>query len=451
MQALKLKNEKMSKFRYVLMTGSQKYLCPLCGKKSFKPYVDTITGEILANQYGRCDHENKCAYHLNPYKDGYAKTIAQQELKIDGVNYKPNYFYSQPKPTLIYFDYQTFSQTLQHERYAKNKFIINMLYRMQFNFDLKEIVKVVELYKIGTITNGYMEGAVTFPYIDEKNNVRAIQVKKFDENNHTIGTDFLHSILTKHHQRKNQPMPEWLIKYSQQEKRVSCLFGAHLLHKYPKNPIALVEAPKTAIYAWLYFNQFPPTKNWIWMAVYNKSSFSFDKIEALKGRTIYVFPDLSQTGSTYKEWEIKANDFEKLLPGTKFVFSDLLEKMATPEQREQGADIADVLINYDWRNFRNTKTPTIEQPIAEIELHQILTPSQKNIQPDWDKSIAEIETFFAGITLPTQPIKLNQCSTITNVPLFLERHLATIKANQGNMNFLPYLNRLQNLKEILSN
>lgn len=64
-----------------------------------------------------------------------------------------------------------------------------------------------------------------------------------------------------------------------------------------------------------------------------------------------MFPALSKDGSTFKEWETKANEFGDQLHGTRFVFSDLLERLATPEQRQQGA-VADVLILLDWRKFR---------------------------------------------------------------------------------------------------
>jgi len=35
-------------------------------------------------------------------------------------------------------------------------------------------------------------------------------------------------------------------------------------------------------------------------------------------------------------------------------------------------------------------------------------------------------------------------------PLFIDTHLATVKANNGNETFLPYLNRLQELKQVLT-
>lgn len=65
------------------------------------------------------------------------------------------------------------------------------------------------------------------------NNVRAVQVKQFNEANHTIATDFLYTIIRKE----------------------------HLLSQYPSNPIAFVEAPKTAIYCTTYFGSPENPKN----------------------------------------------------------------------------------------------------------------------------------------------------------------------------------------------
>ena len=68
----------------------------------------------------------------------------------------------------------------------------------------------------------------------------------------------------------------------------------------------------------------------------------------------------------------------------------------------------------------------------------------------WEQDITELENYFAGMSLPTQPVNLNKGSTITNCSLFIENHLATVKANNGNRKFLPYLNRLRELKQVIT-
>lgn len=462
-----------TEFRYILEKGSRKHICPACGKKRFVRYVDTQTGEYLPEHYGRCDREGNCRYHLNPYQDGYAKMIWERENGGRNLSGIPNNWKlikkekSQPPVELVYFDFETFKRTLQ-TNYENNVFIQNLFSRVPYPFNPANVTKVIELYRLGTILSGYRTGAVSFPFIDISGNVRAVQVKQFDETNHTIGTDFLHSILEKHYKQNNKPLPEWLEKYVRQEKKVTCLFGEHLLREFPSNPIALVEAPKTAVYGTLYFGLPETPENFVWLAVYNKSSFSLDKMKPLRDRFVYVFPDLSKDGGTFREWETKAKEFERGLHGTKFIFSDLLEKLAPERDKKEGYDIADYLIKQDWRLFRNqnikeqpsqpesekvTKVIKVTSqqnnflPISNKEL--IETPIKEQPPQSWNDDISELEDFFKDIKPPSESVELNKCTTITNYNLFIESHFATVKAYNGNIIFLPYLRRLQELKQVL--
>jgi hypothetical protein len=466
----------VAEYRYILEKGSKKYYCPVCNKKKFVRYIDTKTGEYLPFEYGRCDDEH---YFVNPYSDGYAKAIWEQEQgnKTDWKPQPPKQI-KKPvnKPKTVFFDFETFKQTLQPERYEKNTFIQNLFYRVQFPFEVDEITKVIQLYRLGTVANGYRAGANTFPFIDIKDNVKAVQVKQFDEQNHSIGNPIpLNRIIENHHKRNNKPLPEWIEAYNKNESTFSCLFGEHLLSKYHSNPVALVEAPKTAIYCWLYFNKsnFPIYKDCIWLATGAKGYLNFEKAKVLKGRFVYVLPDLSKGGTTFKEWETKAKEYESRLPGTRFIMDNILEKYGTPEQREEGADIADVL-TFDWRTIRaipETPQPEPEEvtkvtkvtpqqniyfshvePLPKVEVfktERIEQPIKEQPQ-NWSNDITELENYFASIELPTQPVKLNRCSTITDCSLFIESHFATVKGNNGNRTFLPYLNRLQELKQVLT-
>lgn len=345
----------MSDYKYKLELGSKKHRCPSCHKKRYVRYIDIESNEYLPIEYGRCDRQVSCDHNKNPYKDGYAKE-----------NYKPNTvsFYKPkpaPKPKAVHFPFDVFEKT--YSGYEQNTFIQNLLTNVPFPFDVKDINKIISQYHLGTIKNGYRKGAITFPFIDINKNIRAVQVKQFDKSNNTTGTDFLHSIIEKHHKRNNIAVPEWLDKYLSQDKRVTSLFGEHLLTKYPNNPIALVEAPKTAIYGTLYFG-FPDENpnNMLWLAVYNLSSLNFERCKVLKGRRVLLFPDLSKGGHAYNLWSDRAKEFQSKLSNTYFKVSDLLERLAPETDRKQGNDIADFLIKLDWKQFREKNKPKPTTP-----------------------------------------------------------------------------------------
>lgn len=369
-------------YRYKLASGRfPKLNCPHCGAtKHWQRYFDEETGSVLPERYGLCDNSTKCGNGLNPYTDGYDKLERRQEYEQQSKFCKPPRIPLKskliPKLDSVFVPHDVFKQTLCG--YEQNVFLQNLLNRVAFPFEAGDIEKIISLYYLGTVRNGYRSGAVTLPYIDIDGSVRAIQVKQFDETNHTISTDYIHSIIEKYHTKRSEPLPGWLEKYMKQDKYISCLFGEHLLRKYPLAPVALVEAPKTAVCCTLYYGFPVKAENLIWLAVYNKSSFSLDKMRVLLGRDVYVFPDLSKDGSTFQEWQQKAKTFEKELPGTKFIFYDLLEQIASVELKEQGADIADVLIKLNWRDFR-------KQMIQEASISESMHESVKPETPTREK------------------------------------------------------------------
>ncbi|HET8885460.1 MAG TPA: DUF6371 domain-containing protein [Salinimicrobium sp.] len=415
----------MNRYQYILASNKVPKLdCPYCGaKKHWQRYINIETGEVLPEQYGKCDNADKCGKWSDPYKLGYAKAMREQENGISGSTQitvpKQKYFPARsklkPQPKPVYFDFETFKRTLGN--YDKNVFIQNLLSHVPFPLEPSDVEKVISLYRLGTVSHGYRTGAASFPFIDKKGNVRTIQVKQFNQANHTTGTDFLHSIIEKHHTRKNKPSPKWLETYLKQEKRVSCLFGAHLLDKYLLNPVALVEAPKTAIYGTLYFG-FPNenVNTQIWTAVYNLSSLNFDKCKALKGRDVFLYPDLSKDGKAFELWSDKAKELEKHLPGTKFIISDLLEKLAPNNDKTKGYDLADYLIKLDWRLFKkeNPKNAAIK-PTTTATVENTVTAAikpLKNKSVDNKKNVKKLISKIHWRHLLTIPLEIREAIII---------------------------------------
>ncbi len=214
------------------------------------------------------------------------------------------------------------------------------------------------------------------------------------------------------------------------------MFGEHLLIDKTK-PVAIVESEKTAVIASVYLPQF------IWVAVGSLTNLNAEKCSILKGRTVTLFPDLNG----FDKWSSKAKELSRLAT---FTVSDLLERKASEAERKQGFDLADYLIKYDYKEFalpEATEPPPAVQPLIEVKpFEQPELPKPES----WEQGITELENYFEGIELTNHPIKLNECSTITNCSLFIESHIATVKANNGKRTFLPYLNRLEELKQVLN-
>lgn len=378
---------------------------------------------------------------------------------------------SDEKKEPVFIPEEILKQTLKPEGYEKNVFIQNLLRHVLYSFKAKDVEKVISQYYLGTVTEGYRIGAITFPFIDKEGHVRTIQVKQFDETNHTTGTDFLHSIHEKNYQQRKETLPSWLEEYKNNDLKVSCLFGEHLLRKYPNNPIALVEAPKTAIYGTLYFGFPDQNENLLWLAVYNLSSLNKEKCRVLQGRDVFLFPDLSEDGKAFDLWSRKARDISYQLPGSHFEVSNLLETLAPNDLRMQGADIGDVLIKLDWRKFRPNclaqlkieSNPLVKSESSEkrddVKTNSFLNPKESNIiekcqlqgkvpRPLWQ--IKQSEQFFAKAILLTQPIKLDPCCQIIDVCDFMDSHLSIVNAQNENPCYPPYLFRLAHLKKTLN-
>ena len=360
-------------YLYSLEKGSKKHRCPGCNKKSFVRYVNNETGDYLPAEVGRCDREQKCGYHMKPEKPERAPhDVTPQPVRVAPLKPKKQAYLPE------------FILNRTQSKHEKNVFLNNL----KKTIPAAEVEAVRGLYSVGTISRGYRAGAVSFPYIDTKGRINSIQVKQFGADNHTTKTGFVHTMVEAHYKKQNKPLPDWLKRYVEQDRRINCLFGAHLLPKYPNNPVALVEAPKTAIIGTLYFGSPAESEsNFIWLATYNKSSFQKYKCEVLAGRHVAIFPDLG----ALNDWSEKAADIFTELSGATFTVSDLLETSATEAERKDGLDIADYLTKHDWEQFRN--------PDKNVKNEALKTKNKKLPEFEPRKKAGTIE-------VPTNPAEL---------------------------------------------
>ena len=412
----------MTEHKYILepYKGMKtRYRCSSCQQsdKTFSLYIDTETGEHIHPTVGRCNRESKCGHHYTPKQYFQDNNISFDTPKV----YKHRTVTPQPKP-ISFIPVEVFKASLKgHDTNHFVQFLINL-------FGVEVASELVSRYFIAT--SKHWNGATVFWQIDTRGKVKTGKIMLYS---HTTG------------KRIKEPYNHinWVHKAIKQAdfELKQCLFGEHLLTDKTK-PVAIVESEKTAVIASVYLPQF------IWVAVGSLTNLNAEKCSIIKGRSVTLFPDLNG----FEKWSSKAKELSHLAV---FTVSDLLERKATEAEKKKGFDLADYLIKYDYKAFALPE-PEVTEPHPAVKLLVDVKPFEQ-AEPiyyfskleSWEQDITELENYFTGITLPTQPLMLNRCTTITNCPLFIESHFATVKANNGKRTFLPYLNRLQELKQVL--
>ena len=408
----------MSEHKYILEPYNgmnTRYRCPTCQQrdKTFSLYIDTETGEHIHPTVGRCNRESNCGHHYTPKQYFQDNNISFVTPKA----YKPRPVTPQQKP-VSFIPVEVFKASLKaHETNHFVQFIINL-------FGVEVASQLVSRYFIAT--SKHWNGATVFWQIDTQGKVRTGKIMLYSP---TTGKRVKNLKLPVYWVHKALKQPEFELR--------QCLFGEHLLIDKTK-PVAIVESEKTAVIASVYLPQF------IWVAVGSLTNLNTEKCSILKGRTVTLFPDLNG----FDKWSSKAKELSHLAI---FIVSDLLELKASEAEKKQGFDLADYLIKWDYKAFvlpepEANKPPPAVQLLVEVK--QIEQPEQP--QPEsWEQDIIKLESYFAEIAIPTQPVKLNRCTTITNCTLFIESHFATLISNNGNRNFISYLNRLQEFKSFM--
>lgn len=357
---------------------SSRFTCPACGRHHcFTPYVDA-EDKIIGEEYGRCDHESSCGYVKYPpnekeWRESYSEYRQRTQKPKPRVIAKP-----QPKPEqegdICTIPMDIVLKTVRTRPLSDFlKFLLTII-------DVDTIVRIVKEYLLG-VTKG---GEVIFYQIDSKGRCRTGKVMKYDPlTGHRIKDTTAKTPITWVHSLLKQQgvLPqEWEL--------TQCLFGEHLLKKYPDKPVCLVESEKTAIICSCI------NPECIWLATGGKGQLN-DRVEALDGRTIIAFPDVDG----YETWVTKAAE----RPYLNIIVSDLLEKNATQEDRDTHIDIADILIRRQL-GMPSYSAPKPQAPPPD-ELYAdnpVMREVMKYISPEYwdnvDALIRELDLEFVGVT-----------------------------------------------------
>lgn len=292
---------------------TSRYKCPSCGQKRFTRYVDKATGEHLAEHVGKCDRLDKCGHHVKP-RDFFA----------DGGERPTGAWIPPPLPPEL----PGYRMSREDVRSTMGNPCTLLEYLgTVYRLDPLQVKQTAREYCVGGWPEpGKYQGAATFWQVSRSGEVRAAKVVQYDPHTgHRVkgAASWAHAL--------TGGIPEGF-------KLDQCLFGEHLLDKYPEARLGIVEAEKTALIARLLV---PAV---LWLAVGGLGELKQSKLLPLAGRRVTLWPDL---GKGFIEWSAKACDLDPLIASLSV--ANLLEKVATDDERERGLDLADYLLKKSAR------------------------------------------------------------------------------------------------------
>ncbi|AHM60269.1 hypothetical protein D770_10060 [Flammeovirgaceae bacterium 311] len=312
----------MYQYKFEQYNGPKsRYTCPQCNKaRKYTRYIDILTGEYLPFEYGKCERLNNCGYWLNPYTDGFTRKAvveggkASRSAKLR----KPRAIIKEKQCSQIPDDV-----FIKSQQYYERNYFLKYLQRI---FETEAVLKLLQTYFIGT--SAHWPGATVFWQVDKQGKIRTGKIMLYDP-------------ITGGRVKKPFDHITWVHKVLKLDDYVleQCFFGEHLLSLHPEKPVAVVESEKTAIIASIYLPQFN------WLASGSQKNLSVERCMPLKGRRVFLFPDLG----AYQDWSRVAENCSEI---GDFKVVDLLERIATDHDKQKGLDIADYLVRFSVQQFQ---------------------------------------------------------------------------------------------------
>lgn len=297
-----------TEYRYKLetprVTGrrQQKYQCPHCGRKSLVRYVDTYNEcNYVADEVGKCDHEQSCGYHYKPSE--YHRDHAWMNAPV--VHYqKPKPL---PPPPLQPLPMELVTKTHSPKSVFWQWFVTELAQRQRL--DPAAVEQIYEDYCVGATKRGN----IIFWQIDQQQRIRTGHVMQYqrDGKRHDGYQNWVHR-----EKEFQESIPKGFCLYQ-------CLFGEHLLPQRPEANVCIVESEKTA----LVMAAIQPQH--LWLASSSCNGLNAEKLECLRGRRIVLFPD----SGSYLKWQ-------KIMESTQGLSYTITDQL---EQYPANTDLADLL------------------------------------------------------------------------------------------------------------
>ena len=227
-------------------------------------------------------------------------------------------------PDIIPYEYVTHSLSFDPRKSSFTTFLETIL-------DPLVVEGLVDQYQLGVTKSG----DVVFFQIDKEGRCRTGKIVKYDpvtgnrikDGSSPCPITWIHALM----KRKGLLPEEWELS--------QCLFGEHLLPKYPDRAVALVESEQTAIICAGFLSEY------IWLATGGKTILG-DKLDVLSGRKVVAYPDID----AYDYW------FERLSAYPNISVSNCLQQLAGGNPSSSPMDLADFILEGPQQGTKKNMT-----------------------------------------------------------------------------------------------
>lgn len=249
---------------------ASKLVCPSCGRRSFKLYINTETGQPIDATCGICDHIQSCGYHLPPkayFADHPQGRGGRNDLGRLLEVRQPVGSPAAVAPAKA----APLSNTLMGEYKPGHSTFHTWLCSLG-------IMPENIIHPLGTTT----AGEVVFWLMDAQQNLLDGKVILYGTDGHRV------------HQPEESRRPDvsWISTALKRQKRLDwnmqtrkCFYGENLLTRYPERAVCIVESEKSAI---VMQHLYP---DYLWLATGGCSMLRNLDLQPLADRHVTIFPD----------------------------------------------------------------------------------------------------------------------------------------------------------------
>lgn len=272
-----------------------KGICPQCKHKSLVRYRNKITGEISDDtRFGCCDRLYSC---------GFQKAPPEKDLPLEAAP-----VFVEPPIQISYTDESAVRRSIKSPTN-------NLFKYCAARFGLLRTRQVFAEYLTGDSLK--KKGACTFWFKDIEGKIRGGMICEYTEKG----------------KRRRDTVNVW--EHEKGYNFVLSNFGEHLIPKYPKKEIGVVEAPKTVLIASLKY----PDK--LWIGTNGLTTLQEGRCESFRGRDVVLYPDrepeeFPENARWLKGYWKKKGDILRGICHSLTVFEGL-------DLSPEGTDIADLI------------------------------------------------------------------------------------------------------------